>query len=284
MASADVSQVIANQLKCYVCGCGPRAGKPHHWYKCFSSHQICENCKAVKCKCGEAITKEKCKVIEALLKSKTMRFNCFNQIRGCRENSGEDAMIFHEQECIYRLVKCPKIDCELKVPFHKLSQHMKVNREHVFKQYSILKGFKQMHETLETPPWLDNYTCFPVVFEFDGRIFYSLIEMRNQTFYHWIQFLGSPNEAKHYAYTLEYYANDGSQRTCVYTDQVIPVDETCYSIISSYKCFAITFGMMKARFMDKDGKFKYSFQIRNLKEEVKDENVESGVSDVSDDE
>ena len=130
-----------------------------------------------------------------------------------------------------------------------------------------------------------NYLWFPVVFEFDGRIFFSLIKkIRDHTVYHWIQFLGSPNEAKNYAYTLEYYANDGSQRTCVYTDQVIPVDETCYSIISSYKCFAITFGMMKARFMDKDGKFNYSVQIRNLKEEVKDENVESGVSDVSDDE
>ena len=208
-----------------------------------------------------------------------MRFNCFNQIRGCRENSGEEAMIFHEQECIYRLVKCPKIDCDLRVPFHKLSQHMKVNREHVFKQYSILKGNKQMHETLETPPWLDNYTCFPVVFEFDGRIFYSLIEMRNQTFYHWIQFLGSPNEAKNYAYTLEYYANDAFQRTCAYTDQVIPIDETGNSAIESFKCYAISHGMLKARFMDKDGKFKYSVQIRNLKEEVKDENVESGISD-----
>ena len=284
MASGDISQIIKTQLKCYGCGSGPRAGKPH-WYKCFSSHQICENCNGYQCKCGDSIIKEHCKFIEALLKS--MRFNCVNQSRGCQGISGEEAMIFHEQECIFRLVKCPRIGCQWKAPFHTLTQHMKDSRECVFKQYSILKGNKQMHETLKMPPeaWDGEYKYFPVAFESDGRIFYSLIQKRsNQTFYHWIQFLGSPNEAKNYAYTLEYYANDASQRTCVYTDQVIPVDETCYSIISSYKCFAITFGMMKARFMDKDGKFNYSVQIRNLKEEVKDENVESGVSDVSDDE
>ena len=38
-------------------------------------------------------------------------------------------------------------------------------------------------------------------------------------------------------------------------------------------------GTMKAQFMDKDGKFKYSVQIKNLKEEVKDDNEESGISD-----
>ena len=36
---------------------------------------------------------------------------------------------------------------------------------------------------------------------------------------------------------------------------------------------------MKARFMDKNGKFKYSVQIQNLQEEVKDEIVESEMSD-----
>ena len=42
------------------------------------------------------------------------------------------------------------------------------------------------------------------------------------------------------------------------------------------------FAMLKAQFMDKngnDGKFNCSVQIRNLKEEVKDDNVESGISD-----
>ena len=273
MASGDMSQIIANQLKCYACECGPRAGKPH-WYKCLSSHQICENCKTTKCKCGEAISKEHCKMTEALLKSNTMRFKCFNQSRGCLEISGEEAMIFHEQECIYRLVKCPRIGCQLKVPFNEVHQHMKDN--HIIdKYYSISKGDKQVHRHFAKLNNTYFIKRFPVVFEFDGRTFYSLIRKKNAIIYHWIQFLGSPNEAKNYAYTLEYHANNASQRTNIYTDQVVPVDETSDSIISSFNCFAMPFGMLKAKFMDKKGKFKFSVQIRNLK----DDNEESGISD-----
>ena len=34
--------------------------------------------------------------------------------------------------------------------------------------------------------------------------------------------------------------------------------------------------------MNEDGKIEYSLEIRNLKEEVKDENVDSGASDIED--
>ena len=219
---------------------------------------------------------------EALLKSNAMRYNCSNQSRGCLEISGEEAMISHEQECICRLIKCPGIGCQSKVPFNEVHQHMKDN--HIIdKYYSISKGDKQVHRffALQSVYALDKTYCwFPgVVFEFDGRTFYSLIRKKNAILYHWIQFLGSPNEAKNYAYTLEYHANDGSQRTNIYTEQVVPVDETSNSIISSFNCFAMPSGLLKAKFMDENGKFKFSVQIRNLKEEVKDDNEESGISD-----
>ena len=130
--------------------------------------------------------------------------------------------------------------------------------------------------------WSVLFPVHYVRFEFDGRNFFSIIrKVDNQNFYHMIFLLGSPNEAKNYTYRLEFYAYDTFQRTCAYTDQVIPVDETSDSIIESFNCFEISHGMMKARFIDKDGKFKYSVQIRNLEGEVKDLKfeVESGISD-----
>ena len=39
------------------------------------------------------------------------------------------------------------------------------------------------------------------------------------------------------------------------------------------------FRSLKAHFVDKDRKFSYSVKIWNMKEEVKDEHVESGISD-----
>ena len=33
------------------------------------------------------------------------------------------------------------------------------------------------------------------------------------------------------------------------------------------------------QFVDEDGKFEYSLEVKNLKKEAKDENYESGISD-----
>ena len=91
--------------------------------------------------------------------------------------------------------------------------------------------------------------------------------------YQWIHFVGSPNEAKNYAYTLEYYGND--DRTSTYFGQVIPIDEDYDSIITNFngfKCFNIDFDAFKTQFIHGD-KIKYSIRIKNLKEEIKDENA-----------
>ena len=61
---------------------------------------------------------------------------------------------------------------------------------------------------------------------------------------------------------------------------MISVDETSDSIIANGKALGICFKYFKANFMNEDDEFFYDVTIRNLKEEVKDENVESGVSDV----
>ena len=54
-----------------------------------------------------------------------MEFKCENISRGCQESSDKENMILHQTECIYRLVNCPRINCELKVPFHDLLDHMR---------------------------------------------------------------------------------------------------------------------------------------------------------------
>ena len=285
MASAlgDMIKVIENELKCHSCGVGPRAGKSHQWYKCLSSHSTCMVCAigAFKCKCGEALSKQYCKMTEELLKLKSMRFKCHNQSRGCQETMVEEAMISHETECIYRLIKCPRIDCKLKVPFHELLDHMKKNEpaKHLYKSYSILNGEKQKHESKLTLKIEEVGGHLPVYFDVNGRSFFSIVRVKEETFYQWIHFLGSPDDAKNYSYTLEYYGNNGaSQRTNIYTNFVIPIDEPSHAVEKSFNCFTMSYQAMVNQFIE-DGTFKYSVQIRNLKEEAKDDNEESGISD-----
>ena len=56
-------------------------------------------------------------------------------------------------------------------------------------------------------------------------------------------------------------------------------DKTANLIIDNFDCFAMPFELMKTHFIDENHMFKYSVKIRNLKQEAKDENEESGISD-----
>ena len=121
--------------------------------------------------------------------------------------------------------------------------------------------------------------------EIDGKVFFVVGIKKNQVFYHWIQLLGPSHEAKNYSYTLEYKSQQLYKATFSHTNQTMSVDETWNSIITSQKCFGVCHDYFQRNFsyLDDDGadwKFSFEVKIRNLKAEVKDDNVESGVSDV----
>ena len=281
MASSDISQVLYEQLKCKICESGPKAGKPK-WYQCLSNHQICQECKTGdtkdlnKCPCERPISDEPSKVNQELLKLSTMRFKCKNTKTGCQEVLGEEAMIFHEAECIYRLVRCPRLTCRSRVTFHELFQH--ITKEKHEKERDYKNGAIQSDELSEENLKL-GWRNYPLKIVFDERIFYVMDLCLGGTFYHWVHLVGSLHEAKHYSYTSEFFGND-SFRSHVYTSKVIPIDETANLITENVDCFVVPFKFMKKHFIDENREHKYSVKIRNLKQEVKDENEESGVSDI----
>ena len=91
--------------------------------------------------------------------------------------------------------------------------------------------------------------------------------------------LGSPIEAKHYSYTLKLI---GKETETAFKAKVASIDESFGSLYKAGKCFTIPHDAFMAQFVDEDT-FKYSLEIRNLKEEAKDDNYESGISDNDDD-
>ena len=129
-AKQDFSENFYEQLKCHICKSRLKAGK-HRWYKCLEQHLVCQDCKGKKistCSCNSRIPDKYCKVIDAGFDSDIMQFKCENLIRGCQETMEEEDMIFHQTECIYRLVICPFQKCELEVPFHELLEHMETKK------------------------------------------------------------------------------------------------------------------------------------------------------------
>ena len=282
VSEQDFSQTFYEKLKCYICESRLRAGK-HHWYKCFAFHLVCQDCKEVKgnkkCSCTKPIASEYCEVIEALLNTAKMQFKCENLIRGCQESSDKENIILHQTECIYRLVKCPRPSgCGLKVPFHELLDHMKPD---CFLGKDLHGFYNECAYNYDRKKPDGAYFIIKIILE--NKIFFSTMKLKDGVIHHWIHFYGSPIEAKNYSYTLEYY-NDAKTPTvtCSFSDQVVPIDETAGSIIENGNCFAISRKVLeKNLFRNRTLPiFKFSVKITNLKEEVKDENVESGVSDV----
>ena len=284
----EFSQVFYDQLKCFNCSSSLKAGK-HRWYKCFAFHLICQDCKEVKgykkCSCNKPIASESCGVIEALLNTDTMRFKCENLIRGCQETSGQENMIFHQDECIFRVVKCPRIFCKSHVPFHELLEHMEQNGDHS-KNIRSLEGYgAKMGLSFSNVLPLQDFGMrefMPIKIVIDKATFFVICLLKIDAFYQWIHYFGPPCEARNFTFTLEYVNNDDDEFNCSFSGRTPSSNETSESIIENGNCYGIPRKMFEKKFIDPDDnyKFKYFVTIRSLKEEVKDENVESGVSDV----
>ena len=271
-AKLDSSQILYEKLKCQICESRVKAGK-HHWYRCTQGHRICQDCREVKetkkCSCTKFIPFQHCEVIEALLNEGKMEFKCENLTRGCNESLDEDNMIFHQTECIYRLVDCPQRICKSKVPFHELLDHMKPDC--IVDLSGVYNTFVFNYDRKIS---VGHYRPRKIIAE--NKVFFSVIRFKEDLLYHWIQFYGSSIEAKKYSYTLEYHNTTKTPEiTCSFGDQVVSIDETADSIIEKVNCMAISRKLFENKFVLTDDTFKFSVKIRNLKEEIKDENVES---------
>jgi len=285
----DINKTVAkirNDLICQICKGYTRPGKKQ-WYRCLRMHQICQDCVRKNCSCGHPISLEHCKMTEEWLNVKDMKFNCVNTKNGCQETHFEYALEDHESECIYRVVPCPyemDEDCEGIVIFQNLIQHI-----------------IDVHIADADPQNLPSKGLSKKIFEIfggDNEVFLTKFSLNNQTFllaefkrdeilYFWLWMLGSPMEAKHFSYTLTFF---GQSSELSFKGKVASIDESFETLSEAGKYFSIPKNQFCAQFLgdddddeDEDDIYEYSLEIKNLKEEVKDDNYESGISDNEED-
>ena len=91
-------------------------------------------------------------------------------------------------------------------------------------------------------------------------------------------------EAKHFSYTLTFF---GQSSELSFKGKVASIDESFETLSDAGKYFSIPKKQFCAQFLaddeDEDDIYEYSLEIKNLKEEVKDDNYESGISDNEED-
>ena len=272
-------------LQCHECKDVPGPnGNQKNRYSCFDeSHTLCEEHKH-ECPCGSKVGKTPSPVIAKFLQN--LPWMCQNYKTGCRESKvNVEDLEHHQQKCIYRQVFCPNQSCEEegKVLFKDFIDHLnapscmgEIMEEEVKmsnkepNKFFVLLDFSHCEEFEDGDFWFPDKmtsTC--------GAVFFTSGYVKNETVYYWLCLLGSPDEAKKYGCT--YSINNGNEKF-IYSGPVHTLDKGYESIIASGSLLSIGVDAARRSLNDKK-QLEVEITIRNLKEEAKDDDMESGVSD-----
>ena len=111
----------------------------------------------------------------------------------------------------------------------------------------------------------------------DGRIFFLVGQKRCDTLRFWIYVLASSGESNHYSYNLSIIKNSGDEEQS-FKGKLFSLD---LNEATKGSVFIMDTEIAK-RICNEDSKLNLNIVIRNLKEEAKDDDVESGVDEGED--
>ena len=204
---------------------------------------------------------------------------CQNYKTGCREISmNVEELEHHHGKCIYRLVFCPDIQCQsvCKVLFKDVFDHLKAF--HKLNEYQMVIGKPLVTKKKTGGNKVENgsYWYPGNITSSCGSSFFAIAKVDNNTIYSCIVLMGSTDQARNYSYTCAVTSNIGEK--FVFSGPVPTVDRSVDDIIASGSLLTIGNDVFN-RSLNEDKQFEVEITVRNLKEEAKDDDMESGVSD-----
>ena len=271
---------VIETLQCYKCQDVPGfKEEQRNRYICAQNfHQLCEKCKDL-CKCGSVVLKCPSPVVHQILKDLPMY--CPHYKRGSREVFAKaENLEEHLMDCVFRPVYCPDLGCKELNSFKDITDHLESTHSMDLRTHSVKLSLTEVSHafSLLTNPessekafdqWLRK-------FEFNGTIFYLVGKNVNSNMYFWVYIHGSPYEAKNFKYTLSVEGKKGNKFT--YSDHVKPLDVKPADIFGEPSALMIGIEVAK-KIRNENLRWPMEVTIHALKEEAKDEDMESGVED-----
>ena len=268
-------------LQCHDCKNVPGPnGNQRNRYSCIiASHFLCEEHKT-RCPCGSKVGESPSPIIAKLLEN--LPWMCQNYQTGCRKSkmNAED-LEHHQGKCIYRLIFCPSIKCQFKGDkflFKYVLEHLEFFHENETKQYDLIfgKALVTRKNTKRNQVKNGEYWNPGKIISSCGALFFTFVKVKNDTMYSCIVFMGSSDEARKYSYTCSVTSN--MEETFMFRGPVSTVDRSFDDIIASGSLLKIGIDVVN-RSLNEENQLEFEITIRNLKEEAKDDDMESGVSD-----
>ena len=196
---------------------------------------------------------------------------CKYKSNGCQEILMKEDMFKHEQGCLLTPPYCPYLNCFQKSTYHGLMKHV----TQVHKGLDVIEKKKFIITSKVGVDLKPEKLATTRISAFDFT-FFEVGTISGQLMFKWIYILGDSDVAKNFYYHVKIKNASGVE--LIFSDQVRSLSEHYGSIIGSYKAFFMPIVRVK-EFMDDNSQMVFEYRIRNKKEEAKDDNQESGISD-----
>jgi hypothetical protein len=183
----------------------------------------------------------------------------------------------HEVDCVYRNINCPFLDCNAEdVSFIGLGDHLEAN-------HGDLKKIGKSRSNDFIPWWDEDAYVHGVVWipqelGFRNRSFFTEVQRDDEiwNWKFWIYFLGTPEEAVHYSFRIKITGLNNKE--FMFKGDVYSLDETKKALMDNKDMVHVYDSQVQVI----DGKINFEITLYSDKEEIKNEDVESGISDVDD--
>ena len=195
---------------------------------------------------------------------------CKYKSNGCQEILMKEDMIKHEQGCVYRPIFCADLNCTQTSTYHGLLEHI----TQVHKGLDVIEKKKFIITSKVGVDLKPEKLATTRISAFDFT-FFEAGAITDQFMFKWIYILGDPEVAKNFCYHVK-VSNGVTEHTS--NEVVQSVSEHFNDITKSFKAFFLPIVRVK-EFLDKNSQMVLEYQIRNMKEDAKDDNEESGISD-----
>jgi len=224
-------------------------------------------------KCKEKITVHNIDIPAVAKLMAQLPIFCKFEENGCQEILMKEDMIEHEQCCVYRPINCAHLKCTQKPTYSGFMDHLaEFHKE--FYNFEFMEDKRFIIRTGDLEPGLFSLKKRISVFNFT---FFGVGIIKDQFMFSWIYILGGPEVAKNFFYHVK-VKKENTKDELTFCGQVRSLSEHYEEITKSFNAFFMPIVKMK-EFLDGDSKLSLEYQIRNMKDEAKDDNEESGISD-----
>jgi hypothetical protein len=281
----DLKKELHNELyDVFVCQNCKEVPKEGAIYTCDSGdHSTCHDCfqTCKVCKCDGNI-KNRIKALEKV--RTTLPLSCKFRKNGCNAVLTLESLLYHEVDCQWRQIFCPQLLCSsnlsngTKIIFNILDDHLTEHHTELAKQLSELSELSEtfldvtenkLNETIKNGSWI------PKKMSLNGAQFFREAVLTKKRFNIWVYYYGSKEEAKNYNCTIKVYG--GNNEEFIYNGPPQSLDESENEVIEAECGLMISLGQAK-RLVSEES-MEYSIKISCPKDEARDEDVESGISD-----